>query len=226
MTPRKSLKRFVSNLRTDNFMKMKLIACFMLVTFVQYCSGQTDTSVLAVGDWSAPVTDGVWPLRGRLLVYDAVADKGNDVMWPEARVYLELQHVADVPMAMKLSIGVFTDDSTKLHFEMRDGHDKLIKTETILYNVVQPDPFLATLPPDSTLRVRIDRGVRSQTPDGLMVCVPGGAWTIWPGATDDYYLSATFSHPTNNLSDLNYHVWQGTLQLPKVKIPTDKIRKR
>jgi len=207
-------------------MKMKLIACFMLVAFVQICFGQTDSNLLAVGDWSAPVRDGIWPLRGRLLVYDAVPDKGDDIMWPEARVYLELQHVADVPMAMKLSIGVFTDDLSKLHFEMRDGHDKLIKTETVLYNGVLPDPFSAALPPDSTLRVRVDREIRSQTPDGLMVCVPGGAWTISPGATDDYYLLATFSHPTNNPSGLNYHLWQGTLQLPKVKIPVGKIRRR
>jgi hypothetical protein len=203
-------------------MKMKLIACFMLVAFIQCCFGQTDTNVLAVGDWSAPVADGIWPLRGRLLVYDAVPDKGSDVMWPEARVYLELQHVADVPLAMKLSIGVFADDLTKLHFEMRDGHDKLIKAESITYNGVLPEPFSAILPPDSTLRVRVDMGARSQTPNGLLVFVPGGAWTIWPWATNGYYLSATFSHPTNNPSGLNYHVWQGTLQLPKVKIPSRK----
>ena len=194
--------------------------------FVQCCFGQTDTNVLAVGDWSAPVRDGIWPLRGRLLVYDAVPDKGSDVMWPEARVYLELQHVPDVPMAMKLSLGVFTDDLTKLQFEMRDGHDKLIKPEYISIDGVLADPFLAILPPDSTLRVRVDMEVRGETPDGLLVCVPAGAWILRPGVTNDYYLSATFSHPTNNPSDLNYHVWQGTLQLPKVKIPVENIRKR
>jgi hypothetical protein len=207
-------------------MNMKLIACFILAASFQCSFGQNDTNVLAVGDWSAPVTDGIWPLRGRLLVYDAVPDKGDDVMWPEARVYLELQHVADVPMAKKLSIGVFTDDLTRLNFEMRDGHDKPIEVETILVNGVLPDPFSATLPPDSTLRVRVDNEVRWQTPDGLMVCVPGGAWTIRPGATNDFYLSATFSHPSSIQSGLNYHVWQGTLQLPKVKIPIEKIRKR
>jgi len=210
----------------DPVMKTKIITCLMLAVFIQYCFGQTDTNVLAVGEWSAPVSDGIWPLRGRLLVYDAVPDKGSDVMWPEARVYLELQHVADAPLAMKLSIGIFTDDLTKLHFEMRNGHDKLIKTETIFYNGVLPDPYSAILPPDSTLRVRVDRGVRSQKPDGLLVDAPGGDWTLRPGTTNDYYLSASFSHPTNNPSGLNYHAWQGTLQLPKVKIPIENIRKR
>ena len=208
-------------------MKMKMIACLMLAAFVQCCFGQTDTNVLAVGDWSATVRDAIWPLRGRLLVYDAVTDKGNDVMWPEPRIYLELQHVADVPMAMKLSIGGFTDDLSELHFEMRDGHDKPI-IEKIYHSFTGglPEPFSATLPPDSTLRVRVDMMSRSQKLDGPMICVPGGAWTIQPGATNDYYLSATFIHPTNNLSTLKYHVWQGTLQLPKVKIPIEKIKKR
>jgi hypothetical protein len=207
-------------------MKTKIFACFMVAGFVQCCFGQTDTNILAVGDWSAPVRDGIWPLRGRLLVYDAVPDKGNDVMWPEARIYLELQHVADVPMAMKLSLGVFTDDLTKLQFEMRDGHDKIIKPEYISINGPLADPFSAILPPDSTLRVRVDMGVRSETPDGLLVCVPEGAWTLRPRVTNDYYLAATFSHPTNNSGGLNYHVWQGTLHLPKVKIPAENIRKR
>lgn len=205
---------------------MKRIISLLLLAACQCSFGQTDTNIIAIGDWSAIVTDGIWPLRGRLLVYDAVPDKGNDIMWPEARVYLELQHVADVPMAMKLSLGVFTDNLTELHFEMRDGHDKLIKDEPMFYNGVSAEPFSAILPPDSTLRVRVDMEVRSQTPDGLLVCVSGGAWTLRPGATNDYYLSATFSHPTNNPSGLSYHVWQGTLQLPKVKIPTENIRKR
>jgi hypothetical protein len=42
-------------------------------------------------------------------------------MWPGARVYLELQHVPDVPLANKLPIGVFTDRLTTLNCEMRDG---------------------------------------------------------------------------------------------------------
>jgi hypothetical protein len=198
----------------------------MVAGFVQCCFGQTDTNVLAVGDWSAPARDGMWPLRGRLLVYDAVPDKGNDVMWPGARIYLELQHVADVPMAMKLSVGVFTDDLTKLKFEMRDGHDKLIEPEYISINGVLADPFSAILPPDSILRVRVDSEVEGERPDGLLVCVPEGAWILRSGVTNDYYLSAIFSHPTNNPTGFKYHIWQGTLLLPKVKIPTENIRKR
>jgi len=147
-------------------------------------------------------------------------------MWPGARVYLELQHVPDVPIAQKLSIGLFTDSLTELRFEMRDSHGKPIDKETILISSRPPKPFSAILPPDSTMRVRVDRSLRTETPDDLSICVPGGAWTIRPGAVEDYYLSGTFSHPTNDPSELQYHVWQGTLQLPKVKIPIDKIRKR
>jgi hypothetical protein len=74
-----------------------------------------------------------WPL--------ALLRRQEGRLWPEARVYLELQHVPDVPMAMKLSLGVFTDDLTKLQFEMRDGHDKLIKPEYISIDGVLADPF-------------------------------------------------------------------------------------
>jgi hypothetical protein len=207
-------------------MKKKKNAFCVLLTSLQCCFGQTDPNVLAVGEWSAPVRDAIWPLRGRLIVYDAVTDKGHDVMWPAARVYLELQHVPDVPLANKLPIGVFTDRLTTLICEMRDGDDKPIAKEVTLHTGVMRKPFSATLPPDSTLRVRIDIGVRTETPDGLLISVPGGDWTIRSGATKECFLSATFSHPTNNPSVLDYHVWQGTLQLPKLKIPIEKIRKR
>jgi hypothetical protein len=209
-------------------MKIMIIACLAATTaFHSYCSGQTDTNLLAAGDWSEPVSDVIWPLRGRLLLCDAPA-RGNDLMWPEARVYLELQHVPDVPMASKLPIEIYTDEwSAGLQCEMRDGHDKLIARESIAYNGLLPAPVTVTLPPDSTLRLRADRGVRSPTPDGLLIWVSGGPWRIRPGDTNDYFLSGTFSPPTNQSpSVLKSHVWHGTLRLPSVKIPIDRIKKR
>jgi hypothetical protein len=47
-------------------------------------------------------------------------------------------------------------------------------------------------------------------------------WSIPPDATNDYYLSATFSPTTNHPSALKYPLWQGTLNLPKVKISIKK----
>jgi hypothetical protein len=53
--------------------------------------------------------------------------------------------------------------------------------------------------------------------DGRQIC-----WTIPPNATNDFFLSATFTPSKDHPSPLNYHVWQGTLKLPKVKIPAKK----
>jgi hypothetical protein len=35
-------------------------------------------------------------------------------------------------------------------------------------------------------------------------------------------LSGTFTPPADHPSALKYHIWQGTLKLPKVKIPPPK----
>jgi hypothetical protein len=95
-------------------------------------------------------------------------------MWPEVRVYLELQHVPDVPMAWKLPIEIHVADGSWVVCEMRDAHEKLIPAESILYSGPVHEPVTLTLPVDSTLRVRADRRVRSENRDGLLICVLGG----------------------------------------------------
>jgi hypothetical protein len=71
---------------------MKSIAVFLALAGYQCVFGQTDTNIVAVGDWSEPVSDPAgYTLRGRLLVYDAEY-YSTAKMWGYARVYLELQH--------------------------------------------------------------------------------------------------------------------------------------
>lgn len=201
---------------------MKTISLFLLLASLQCCFGQTDTNILAIGDWSAPVTitNANWPLRGRLLVYDAKEGKGN--RWPYGRIYLELQDVQQRggPPAE------FYFDSYKscLHFEMRDANDVLITPgDTGSWGFV-PNPFTIILPPEGTIRVRVDRGNQSSTKlDGLALSTGSGqTWFIRFDSTNDYYLSATFSPPTNRPSTPDNVVWQGTLMLPKVKLPVKK----
>jgi hypothetical protein len=45
-----------------------------------------------------------------------------------------------------------------------------------------------------------------------------------PGATNDYFLCATFSRPADKRSAPNCHSWQGAIQLPQQKMPIDKIK--
>jgi hypothetical protein len=203
---------------------MKTIVLFLLLACSQCCFGQTDTNVVAIGDWSEPVSDHAgYTLRGRLLIYDAEF-YSRIKMWGHARIYLELQHIcADVwrnptEICFRMSAG--------LHFEMRDGLDKPIRYKSPPIDAyVNANPYWVTLPCESTVRVRADPGLCSDStkPDGLSILVgPDCLWDIRPGATNDYYLSATFTPVTNHPSSLNYHVWQGTLNLPKVKPPSKK----
>ena len=80
------------------------------------------------------------------------------------------------------------------------------------------------MPCVSTVRLRVDKleGFQSK-PEGLAILVPGGCWIIPPNATGDFFLSATFTPPKDHPSSLHYHVWQGTLKLPKVKIPGNRL---
>jgi hypothetical protein len=109
-----------------------------------------------------------------------------------------------------------------LNLQMRDGNDKPYPNEITTINGSDPAPCWVTLPCDATLRLRADiyNLLNSKKPNGLEILVNGGGCTIPPHATNDYYLCGTFSPPTNHPSPLNYHVWQGTLNLPRVKIPS------
>ena len=236
---------------------MKAIVSLMLLTACHYCLAQTDTNLIAAGDWSKPVSDGkendTATLRGRLLVYDVYDSNIKSTlnlarMYDHARVYLELQHLEpENTWARPVEIyydpgfdfytlehgGVFEHDASgaisngihhqpSLHLQMRDGNDKPYTNECITINGSDPAPCWIILPYDATVRLRADiyTLADSKKPNGLEIFVNGGRSTIPPHATNDYYLCGTFSPPTNHPSPLNYHIWQGTLNLPRVKIPS------
>ena len=106
-----------------------------------------------LAEWLAPVACALWPLCGRLLIYGPESEKQKQVAG--LRIYLELQHVPKVPFANMLSVAVFNERSTAILFEMRDGHDKPAEERTMLASGPPPYPFSVTLPPDSTLRLRV-----------------------------------------------------------------------
>lgn len=197
---------------------MKITTALLFIACLP-CFGQTDTNLIAAGGWSEAVKDSDgYTLRGRLLVYDEHTPPYH------ARVYLELQHVFndsgwwDSPFEIYFKVS----SSDVLHFEMRDGHDQPIPMFPVVIRGPVESPYWVTLPCDSTVRVRADwcNMGPSSKPDGLEIFMQdGGCWLMPPDATNDFYLSASFTPPTNHPSSLNYHVWHGTLVLPKVKIP-------
>ena len=199
---------------------MKTVALFLLLASLPCWFGQTDTNLLATGDWSEAVNDGPdCALRGRLLVYDERSPSAAN----HARVYLELQNVFLGGWANPIEIYFEFGSRNNLHFEMSDKLDRPIRQEMVVIIGPQANPYWVTLPCESTLRVRADELLGPQSkPAGLEVFVPGGCRIIPPNATNDFYLSATFTPPKDHPSPLHYHVWHGTLKLPKVGILAKK----
>lgn len=202
----------------------KAIALFLLLASCRLCLGQTDSNVIAIGDWSDPVKDhDGYTLRGRILVYDAEGQAPSGV-WPHGRVYLELQHPFRTAWYRPIEVHYSAGFKPDLHFEMRDELNNPVLNMPAEIMGPVPHELRVTLPCDSTLRLRADvyNSGSQNKPEGLELRVPGGIWLIPPNATNDFYLSGTFSPQGMDPSSPNYHVWQGTLKLPKVKIPAKK----
>jgi hypothetical protein len=195
-----------------------------LLTLVMCChwcfAGRPDAAVVVVGEWSEPVGDGDGhTLRGRLVVCDDRPANASN----HARVYLELEHGGSA-----LPMEVYHDiESTALNLELRDGHDQLAPRKLVAVRRPSLPPCWVTLPCDSTVRLRSDLYAVSLTPkpDGLLLMLGSGTWVIPTNAAGEFYLSGTFTPPADHPSALKYHIWQGTLKLPKVKIPPPKAVK-
>ena len=205
---------------------MKRTIFFLILVSSQLCLGQTDTNVIAVGEWSEPVTDSHdYTLRGRLLIYNS---EGLNRWggWAGARVYAELQHIEhggrDRPIEIYVDPGIINEKEC-LHCEMRDARDNLIHHDSWAVSMGQTAPFTVTLPSDSTRRLRLDAGwAPTEKQNGLGIYLGHAGWIIRPNATNEYFLSCTFNSPTNAPSSADVHVWKGTLKFPKVKIPAQK----
>jgi hypothetical protein len=198
---------------------MKTVVILLMAAAFQ-CLGQTDTNLIATGDWSPIVSDSRGhSLRGRLLVYD---DSGPSAA-NHARIYLELHHpfqgAWDAPIEINYDVGVHPN----LNFEMRDGAGKAIAQTPIVIRGPAPSPVWVSLPCDATIRLRADGYLLGppQKPDGLEVFVQLGCWVIPKNATNDYFLSAIFSPEKEEGNRSNWYHWQGTLELPKVRIKTN-----
>jgi hypothetical protein len=204
-------------------MKRALIIALSLLTLlrVEYCFAQTDTNLIAAGDWSQAVNDQDHWLRGRLLVYDENGGGSAN----HAKIYLELQHVFhgawDGPMEFYFNVGF----NGVVSFELNDTHGAPVPQEQLPIIGPAPPAYWVTLPCDATIRLRADiynLGTQSK-PDGLVIFANGGRWVIHPNTTNDVFLSATLTPSKDHPSPLKYDVWQGALKLPAVKIPAHKV---
>ena len=187
-------------------------------------AGQPDAGVVGVGEWSEPVSDGDGhTLRGRLVIRDDRPASNH------ARVYLELEHGGSaLPLEVYYDINI---GNTALKLKLRDGHDQPVQPKPVPIRAPSLPACWVTLPCDSTVRLRSDlyAYVLTPKPEGLLLMLGSGTWIIPANApanaAGEFYLSGTFTPPADHPSALKYHVWKGTLKLPKVKIPPPKAGK-
>jgi hypothetical protein len=229
---------------SSNAMNMRIAAIVLFIGIFHCAFGQTNTNALVAGDWSSPVADEGKTVRGRLWVgegqyrtFSRASPSSAVKCWFHAPVYLELEHV--YTFGWSKPIEIYFDIFSGLRFEVHDGSGKSIRPQHSSFTAELPEPYWVTLPCDATVRLRADVynvgnpvvrfGLNStNTTDLGNITDPGiwvgdGVWLIPPTSTNDYFLSCTFSpSATYHPSPLGYHVWQGTLKLPMVKIPVKK----
>jgi len=184
------------------------------------------TNLLAVGDWSKPVKDRAgYSLRGRLLVFDTPHYGGQSKeWWGNAPVYVELENLSprtDQALAVYFALG------DGLECDLRDARGKPLPPPSAFFSYNGPPrPWTRqcwiVVPFDGSVRLRADPQVGGFSPksSGLTIGFSmGKRWTI-PAGDTNYFLSGTFSPPTNHPSPPTCHVWQGKLELPAVRVPS------
>lgn len=167
------------------------------------------TEPKSIGEWSEPV-DG---LRGRLLFAENVKDENGVRI---GNIYLELQNLSSGDNRY-----VYYDaKKSPIHCELNDSKSDGVKVWPGNMSDGMPSACWLALPYDSSLRFDTRLGP-AFTPSHpcLFICIglEGGTWEIPLTATNDFYLSGTFT-TTPPQNETRPHMWEGTLKLPPVKI--------
>jgi hypothetical protein len=155
--------------------------------------------------WSLPVNG----LQARLSL--AKKEKLNGT--PLIATYLELRNVADVVSAIELPINL---DTTQ--FEVLDEQNNMLPRPPVTYDeVTAADLGSLRMPHDSYLRFNISHRGAGVPKDqaGLLDLGAPYVWAFSPGDKHTYYLRARLS-----VEPGKHRTWSGTIELPKVKIPT------
>jgi hypothetical protein len=183
------------------------IASLFVSAFPQGTTGNDD------GGWSSPVNG----LQARLSVARGQPLNGT----PLITTYLELRNVADVANVMELPF-----NPEAMRFEVVDEQDKPLAQKGTAYDELTVELGMLRLPHDSYLRFDISHhgaGVPKNQTALLDLGVPY-VWVFTPGDNHSYYLCAQFSiearkERTAELAKPD-RVWSGTIEMPRVKIPT------
>lgn len=215
---------------------VKALALFLLlICAAAQAATNGITTILAAGEWSEPVKDkDHYGLRGRLLLCETPQHRGMEGY--DTAVYLELQEwspFAGSPLLvycnMNPTMAMAPDFKTVvpagLLWELRNAQDKPVPESGFAFSGGGPQTQWMVVACDGSVRPRASLFGGGRLEDGgLGLALPAHYWVVPKASTNEFFLSATFTSnpPTNNFSPLEYHVWQGTITLPKMKIPVLK----
>lgn len=182
---------------------------------------------LAVGLWSEPVADSIgYRLRGRLLLAEGrVLGDGKS---RETVLYVELQNVSQA-VGPPLEIYFDADHGGDYRPEykgglqcvLQDAFDEPVKETPFPFSGAIPSRCWVNLPHDGSIRLRANAyGVGRPPEEGLALTLLGHYWLLPRNGSFPYSLSGTFTvnPPRERITPSSYHVWQGTLTLPRMKI--------
>jgi hypothetical protein len=131
---------------------------------------------------------------------------------PLISTYLELRNVADIGGVMELPLNL-----DRIQFKVVDEQDRILPQGPNVYDEVTVEVDMLRMPHDSYLRFNISHhgaGV-SKNEGALLDLGSSYVWRFTRGDRHSYYLRGQFSVEPSTEGR-----WAGTIEMPKVKIPT------
>jgi hypothetical protein len=209
---------------------MRVIVPLVLLAACQFCIAGGDTNIIAMSEWSKPVSlrdDQLHDIgiRGRLLIVQGMETAyGGPPTTNGAMTFVELQNVGHGAIDVYFAV-------TNLHCELSDAAGKAVPKRggawggrgTFL-------PCWVNLPYNSTIRLFVNGG----SMDPLTLYPSGEPWSYWSipkRDTNFYYLAGTLSLSTHTNFSLPpvfrdkmfFDEYRATLVFPKTRITTRKI---
>jgi hypothetical protein len=185
----------------------QFILSVLLATTAIACFGY-DTNQVFTGDWSEIV--------GGLRMRFIVSQKQERVDFHRAIVHLEMQNVANVINPIEFPSGF------SLNCALTNSVGNPPPSAMCLGSGFVCPPYWIYIPCDSTLKLRVDDmtswsvGLKGQT--GVSMSVGSGCWLIPDNTTNQYFLTGIFKVDRKRQPEEHVHAWDGTIQLPRVKI--------
>lgn len=212
---------------TSNMRTLFLFLALVFSGFGLAEPAENPPKIIAEGKWSKPVTDSRrYALRGRLVLCEKAVKENTR----EIAVYVEIQDASDsIGSSMQLYCDLGKHDfrpesKSGLKCDLRDGMKNPVPPSPLAFGGAVPQSQWVTLPTDGTIRLRASPFGISR-PNAKAICPHlGSFWVIADEDRSEYFLSGTFfiAPPIGNPPPVEGHIWQGTIDLPAVRLRNPK----